>query len=96
MVRVSKFYKDAKNGRYLRYLHEDTRTLYETFRRGVKESSKSIYVLYTSSNKCFYLISLEANPTPVIMCLQRHHIACSRGFSIHTQLRGRECPKALF
>lgn len=39
MVRVSKFYKEAKNGRYLRYLHEDTRTLYETFRRGVKESS---------------------------------------------------------
>lgn len=40
MVRVSKFYKEAKNGRYLRYLHEDTRTLYETFRRGVKESSE--------------------------------------------------------
>ncbi|XP_013200983.1 long-chain-fatty-acid--CoA ligase 5 isoform X1 [Amyelois transitella] len=39
MVRVSKFYKDAKNGRYLRYLHDDTRTLYETFRRGVKESN---------------------------------------------------------
>ncbi|XP_035443727.1 long-chain-fatty-acid--CoA ligase 5 isoform X1 [Spodoptera frugiperda] len=39
MVRVSKFYKEAKNGRYLRYLHEDTRTLYETFRRGVKESN---------------------------------------------------------
>lgn len=40
MVRVSKFYKEAKNGRFLRYLHEDTRTLYETFRRGVKESSE--------------------------------------------------------
>ncbi|CAH2984047.1 unnamed protein product [Chilo suppressalis] len=39
MVRVSKFYKEAKNGRYLRFLHEDTRTLYETFRRGVKESN---------------------------------------------------------
>lgn len=39
MVRVSKFYKEAKNGRFLRYLHEDTRTLYETFRRGVKESN---------------------------------------------------------
>lgn len=39
MVRVSKFYKEAKNGRYLKYLHEDTRTLYETFRRGVKESN---------------------------------------------------------
>lgn len=40
MVRVSKFYKEAKNGHYLKYLHEDTRTLFETFRRGVKESSK--------------------------------------------------------
>lgn len=40
MVRVSKFYKEAKNGRFLRFLHEDTRTLYETFRRGVKESSE--------------------------------------------------------
>ncbi|KPJ05275.1 Long-chain-fatty-acid--CoA ligase 1 [Papilio xuthus] len=39
MVRVSKFYKDAKNGRFLRYLHDDTRTLFETFRRGVKESN---------------------------------------------------------
>ncbi|KOB75148.1 putative Long-chain-fatty-acid--CoA ligase [Operophtera brumata] len=39
MVRVSKFYKEAKNGRYLRYLHDDTRTLFETFRRGVKESN---------------------------------------------------------
>ncbi|KAJ2945572.1 hypothetical protein O0L34_g394 [Tuta absoluta] len=39
MVRVSKFYKEAKNGKYLRYLHDDTRTLYETFRRGVKESN---------------------------------------------------------
>lgn len=45
MVRVSKFYKDAKNGRFLRYLHEDTRTLYETFRRGVKESSKYTILL---------------------------------------------------
>lgn len=48
MVRVSKFYKEAKNGHYLRYLHEDTRTLYETFRRGVKESSKSFVYLLMS------------------------------------------------
>lgn len=43
MIRVSKFYKEAKAGRFLRYLHEDTRTLYETFRRGVKESSEWIF-----------------------------------------------------
>ncbi|XP_037972820.1 long-chain-fatty-acid--CoA ligase 5 isoform X2 [Plutella xylostella] len=39
MVRVSKFYKEAKNGKYLKYLHDDTRTLYESFRRGVRESN---------------------------------------------------------
>lgn len=39
LVRVSKFYKEAKNGKYLRYLNDDTRTLYDTFRRGVKESN---------------------------------------------------------
>lgn len=43
MVRVSKFYKDAKNGKFLSYFHEDTKTLYEGFRRGAKESSKKTF-----------------------------------------------------
>lgn len=40
MVRVSKFYKDSKEGRFVSYLNEDTRTLYDTFRRGAKISSE--------------------------------------------------------
>ncbi|XP_077284465.1 long-chain-fatty-acid--CoA ligase 6 isoform X2 [Arctopsyche grandis] len=39
MIRVSKFYKEAKNGKFLSYFHEDTKTLYEGFRRGAKESN---------------------------------------------------------
>lgn len=51
---MSKFYKDAKNGRYLRYLHEDTRTLYETFRRGVRESSEYNHdISFTDLNSKF-------------------------------------------
>ncbi|GLV39486.1 uncharacterized protein CBL_09627 [Carabus blaptoides fortunei] len=39
MVRVSKFYKDAKEGKFVSCLHDDTRTLYDTFRRGANESN---------------------------------------------------------
>lgn len=51
MIRVSKFYKESKEGKFISYLSEDTRTLYDTFRKGAKESSKAhgksseIYVL---------------------------------------------------
>ena len=40
MIRVSKFYKDCKEGKFISYLDEDTLTLYDTFRKGAKESSK--------------------------------------------------------
>lgn len=40
MVRVSKFYKESKEGKYVTHLTEDTRTLYDTFRKGAKVSSK--------------------------------------------------------
>lgn len=40
-IRVSKFYKEGKEGKFVTFLYEDTRTLYEGFRRGAKESSKS-------------------------------------------------------
>lgn len=47
MIRVSKFYKDSKEGKFISYLSEDTRTLYDTFRKGAKESSKKfLYTLY--------------------------------------------------
>lgn len=42
LVRTSKFYKEAKEGKFVRYLHSDTKTLYDSFRRGAKESSKLI------------------------------------------------------
>jgi len=40
MIRVSKFYKDSKDGKFITSLDKDTRTLYDTFRKGAKESSK--------------------------------------------------------
>jgi len=40
LVRTSKFYKEAKEGKFVRFLHADTKTLYDSFRRGAKESSK--------------------------------------------------------
>lgn len=40
LIRVSRFYKDAKDGKFVKYLYEDTRTLYDSFRRGAKESSE--------------------------------------------------------
>ncbi|KAL0274718.1 UNVERIFIED_CONTAM: hypothetical protein PYX00_002780 [Menopon gallinae] len=39
MIRVSKFYKESKEGKFISYLSEDTRTLYDTFRKGAKESN---------------------------------------------------------
>lgn len=44
MVRVSKFYKEAREGKFVSFLHSDARTLYDTFRRGAKESSKCLGV----------------------------------------------------
>lgn len=40
LIRVSRFYKEGKEGKFVSFLHEDTRTLYDGFRRGAKESSK--------------------------------------------------------
>ncbi|XP_008560358.1 long-chain-fatty-acid--CoA ligase 5 isoform X2 [Microplitis demolitor] len=38
-IRVSKFYKDSKDGKFVSYIHEDVRTLYDSFRKGAKESN---------------------------------------------------------
>ena len=40
LIRVSKFFKESKHGKFVSYLHDDTRTLYDAFRKGAKESSK--------------------------------------------------------
>ena len=39
---MSKFCKESKEGKFVTFLYEDVRTLYEGFRRGAKESSKSL------------------------------------------------------
>lgn len=44
MVRVSKFYKDSKEGKFISFMTEDAKTLYETFRKGAKESSKTFII----------------------------------------------------
>ena len=42
MIRTSKLCRDAKDGKFLRYLYEDCRTIYDAFHRGAKESSESV------------------------------------------------------
>ncbi|CAG0891050.1 unnamed protein product, partial [Darwinula stevensoni] len=39
MIRCSRVYKDAKDGKFMKYLYEDGKTVYEAFRRGAKESN---------------------------------------------------------
>ncbi|XP_044760121.1 long-chain-fatty-acid--CoA ligase 5 isoform X2 [Coccinella septempunctata] len=39
LIRVSRFFKDAKDGKFVSYMYPDARTLYESFRRGAKESN---------------------------------------------------------
>lgn len=39
LIRVSKFYKDCKDGQFVSYLDKDVRTLYDSFRKGAKESN---------------------------------------------------------
>lgn len=40
-IRISRFCKEGKEGKFISFLHEDTLTVYDGFRRGAKESSKS-------------------------------------------------------
>lgn len=39
-IRVSTFYKEAAEGKFIGYLSDDAKTLYETFRKGAKVSGK--------------------------------------------------------
>ncbi|XP_050726596.1 long-chain-fatty-acid--CoA ligase 1-like isoform X2 [Eriocheir sinensis] len=39
LIRVSKLSKEAKEAKFMKYVYEDTRTLYDVFRRGVRESN---------------------------------------------------------
>ncbi|KAK7794083.1 hypothetical protein R5R35_010290 [Gryllus longicercus] len=39
LVRVSKFYKESKEGKFVSFIDKDVRTLYDSFRQGAKESN---------------------------------------------------------
>ncbi|XP_043522529.1 long-chain-fatty-acid--CoA ligase 1 isoform X2 [Frieseomelitta varia] len=39
LIKVSRFYKDSKEGKFVSFLYEDTRTLYDGFRKGAKVSN---------------------------------------------------------
>nr|CAH7756997.1 unnamed protein product [Callosobruchus chinensis] len=39
VIRVSRFFKEAKEGKFISYIYPDAKTLYETFRRGSKVSN---------------------------------------------------------
>lgn len=41
LIHYSRFAKDGKEMKFMRYLYEDTRTLYDVFRRGARVSSIS-------------------------------------------------------
>ena len=38
-ARASRLTRDARDGVFMRFIYEDAKTLYEVFRRGVKESN---------------------------------------------------------
>lgn len=46
LIRVSRFYKEAREGKFITYLYEDSKTLYESFRKGAKESSESKKIFF--------------------------------------------------
>ncbi|ODM95370.1 Long-chain-fatty-acid--CoA ligase 1 [Orchesella cincta] len=51
MIRTSRFCKDSKDGKFMRCLYEDCRTLYEAFRRGAKESNNGTCLGWREKNK---------------------------------------------
>lgn len=58
-IRVSKFYKEGREGKFVTFLFEDTLTLYDGFRRGAKESSESLFSEATHNS--FSLIPVFGN-----------------------------------
>lgn len=58
-IRVSRFYKEGREGKFVTFLFEDTLTLYDGFRRGAKESSESLFSEATHNS--FSLIPVFEN-----------------------------------
>lgn len=59
LIRVSRFYKEAKDGKFVNYLYSDAKTLYESFRRGSKESSKCLFPIILLLFRFFGLDAAE-------------------------------------
>nr|CAH7756995.1 unnamed protein product [Callosobruchus chinensis] len=49
VIRVSRFFKEAKEGKFISYIYPDAKTLYETFRRGSKVSTLPVAELQRGS-----------------------------------------------
>lgn len=44
LIHYSRFAKEGKEMKFMKYLYEDTKTLYDVFRRGARVSSKLIII----------------------------------------------------
>ena len=71
LIRVSKFYKDSKEGRFISYIHDDVRTLYDAFRKGAKESSEFCNILW----KLWPCSITVTSPPPLKSGLSRKRIS---------------------
>ena len=49
LIHYSRFAKEGKEMKFMRYLYDDTRTLYDVFRRGARVSSKSFFFFFPCS-----------------------------------------------
>lgn len=58
VIRVSRFFKEAKEGKFISYLYPDAKTLYESFRRGSKVSSKYFDLLQQYEMNLHFLITI--------------------------------------
>lgn len=45
IIHVSTFYKDATEGKFISYLYDDAKTLYETFRKGARVSGMCLLIV---------------------------------------------------
>lgn len=59
-IHVSRFYKEAKEGKFLTHLSEDCQTLYQTFRHGAYESNNGPCLGWRESLSSPYQVSFEA------------------------------------
>lgn len=72
-IHVSKFYKESKNGKFVSYITENVRTLYQTFREGAYASNNGPCLGWRETLTSPYQVSrIHSSPTHnrnVIHCL---------------------------